>query len=120
MGDSGYLSLEIVQAKALGILPPVSLALTSFPTQLLMHLRSRQRAITLLEIFFSNFAWLFMRVDREQAFEELLPMFYPSAILNISHSFTPVSQAIAHPHELALLFSVLGCGPLPAHLQNLK
>lgn len=74
-----------------------------------MRLPSRDRAITLTEAYFASFAWICTPLERSQAFNELIPLFYPSA----AHDSATLSLDVVareHPQELALLFAVLGCG----------
>lgn len=110
--EANNLSLEVVEARALWPFPSTPLTAPSLAAQLVRHLPSFQRATTLIEAYFSDFAWVCIPIDHEQAHGELLSMFYSHAIQNSPYSPDPSAQAVEHPHELALLFSLLACGVL--------
>ena len=98
----------MIQANALWPFPPLSLPSPTLASDLVLHLPSRDRALVLTESFFTRFAWICIPLEREQAFNELVPLFYPSATHNAA---SPNLETIAekHPQELALLFAVFGC-----------
>lgn len=112
MHDGSTFPLEIAQASASWPFPSTFLAAPSLATQLVMHLPPFQEALSLIDAYFSNFAWLYFPVDRKQVDEELLPMFYPPVAQNSSNPFSLAAQAVEHPRELALFFSLLACGIL--------
>lgn len=112
------LPLEIIQARAPWPFPSTSLTATNLTIQLVSQLPSLQQASALVEAYFSDLAWscICIPIDQEQAFDELLAMFYPYDVQISPSSSNLTTQAIEHPHELALLFSLLACGVLATSL----
>ena len=74
------------------------------------RLPSYERALTLCENYIQNVScWI--RIEREQIFEELLPLVYKGRNNEQQGTSYPQGQhEMVHPHDLALLFSVFALG----------
>ena len=84
--DVSGLPLEIEQAAALWPFNFSSLTTPALATQLTAYLPCYDRALSPIEAYSSGFLWLCMAIDRTEALDDLLPLFYspPSQIPVIS------------------------------------
>ena len=80
------------------------------------QLRPYPRATALVEAYLENFSWFFRPVQRDQAFEELLPDVYAWSRAANENASGPKAGSVYVPeldmHNFALMLAVLACGAL--------
>ena len=96
---------DLIRASLSLPFPPPYLASDHYTHQLVSYLPPLRKTLDLIEAYYSRTSWMILPVDREQASEELIPMFYAKG-----QPVDPNSASVGNCHDLALLFSLLACG----------